>query len=58
MAGVGLLAGMGMTVSLVIADITIESEVVLSGIRSGLFLAAILSGVLGILWLKRFPASL
>ena len=57
-AGVGLLAGMGMTVSLVIADITIESEVVISGIRSGLFLAAILSGVLGVLWLKRFPASL
>lgn len=57
-AGVGLLAGMGMTVSLVIAEITITNEGVLSEIRSGLFLAALLSGLLGLLWLRRFPASL
>ena len=57
-AGIGLLSGMGMTVSLVIAEITIKSNLVLSEIRSGLFLAAILSGLLGVLWLKRFPASL
>jgi NhaA family Na+:H+ antiporter len=57
-AGIGLLSGMGMTVSLVIAEITIKSEGTLSEIRSGLFLAAILSGILGVLWLKRFPASL
>ena len=57
-AGVGLLAGMGMTVSLVIAEITISSQAVLSGIRSGLFLAALLSGLLGLVWLRRFPASL
>ena len=56
--GVGLLCGMGMTVSLVIADITIHSDAILSEIRSGLFLAAIVSGALGLLWLKRFPASL
>ena len=55
-AGVGLLSGMGMTVSLVIAEITVKSQVTLSEIRSGLFLTAILSGVLGVLWLKRFPA--
>lgn len=56
-AGVGLLSGMGMTVSLVIAEITVKNETTLSEIRSGLFLAAIVSGALGVLWLKRFPAS-
>jgi NhaA family Na+:H+ antiporter len=57
-AGVGFLSGMGMTVSLVIAEITVTNQATLSEIRSGLFLAAVLSGVLGVLWLKRFPASL
>jgi NhaA family Na+:H+ antiporter len=57
-AGVGLLSGMGMTVSLVIAEITVENEMVLIEIRSGLFLAAVVSALLGVLWLKRFPASL
>jgi NhaA family Na+:H+ antiporter len=56
--GIGLLSGMGMTVSLVIAEITIKSDHLLSEIRSGLFLAAIISGTLGVLWLRRFPASL
>jgi NhaA family Na+:H+ antiporter len=56
-AGVGLLSGMGMTVSLVIAEITVKNETTLIEIRSGLFLAAIVSGVLGVLWLRRFPAS-
>ncbi len=56
--GIGLLSGMGMTVSLVIAEITVKNELVLNQIASGLFLAAITSGVLGVLWLKRFPASL
>ncbi|CAN2205947.1 Na+/H+ antiporter NhaA [Candidatus Nanopelagicaceae bacterium] len=56
-AGVGLLSGMGMTVSLVIAEITITDSGVLSGIRSGLFLAAITSGLLGVLWLRRFPVA-
>jgi NhaA family Na+:H+ antiporter len=56
--GIGLLSGMGMTVSLVIADITIHDATALSEIRSGLFLAALISGLLGVLWLRRFPASL
>lgn len=55
--GVGLLSGMGATVSLVIAEITIDGEQALSAVRSGLFLSALLSGLAGILWLKRFPAS-
>ena len=56
--GVGFLAGMGLTVSLVIAEITLKTESELAQVRMGLFFAAILSGLLGILWLKRFPASL
>jgi NhaA family Na+:H+ antiporter len=49
---------MGMTVSLVIADITVTNPTIHSEIRSGLFLAALISALLGVLWLRRFPASL
>lgn len=56
--GVGFLAGMGLTVSIVIAEITLKTESELAQVRMGLFFAAILSGLLGVLWLKRFPASL
>jgi NhaA family Na+:H+ antiporter len=56
--GVGFLAGMGLTVSIVIAEITLQTESELAQVRMGLFFAAILSGLLGVLWLKRFPASL
>lgn len=57
-AGIGLLSGMGMTVSLVIAEITIDDSIVVDQIRAGLLLAALISGLLGVIWLKRFPASL
>jgi len=56
-AGVGALAGMGMTVSLVIAEIAAKSESELNEVRLGLFISAILSGLLGYLWLRRTPAS-
>lgn len=56
--GVGFLAGMGLTVSIVIAEITLHTENELAQVRMGLFFAAIISGLLGVLWLKRFPASL
>lgn len=56
-AGIGLLSGMGMTVSIVIAEIAIDSESLLAEVRSGLLLAALLSGTLGYLWLKFAPAS-
>lgn len=56
--GVGFLAGMGLTVSIVIAEITLQSPSELAQVRMGLFLAAIASGLCGVLWLKRFPASL
>ena len=56
--GVGFLAGMGLTVSIVIAEITLHTNSELSQVRMGLFFAAIVSGLCGVLWLKRFPASL
>jgi NhaA family Na+:H+ antiporter len=56
--GIGFLAGMGLTVSIVIAEITLQTESELAQVRIGLFFAALLSGLCGVLWLKRFPASL
>lgn len=55
--GVGFLAGMGLTVSIVIAEITLHTESELAQVRMGLFFAALISGALGLLWLKRLPAS-
>jgi Na+:H+ antiporter, NhaA family len=49
--GVGLLAGMGLTVSIVIAEITLSTSAQLSQACIGLFFAAIISGLLGIVWL-------
>ena len=56
--GIGFLAGMGLTVSIVIAQISLHSPAELAQVRMGLFFAALLSGLCGLLWLKRFPASL
>jgi len=56
--GIGFLAGMGMTVSIVIAEITVKNAAELAQVRMGLFFAALISGALGLAWLKRFPASL
>ena len=56
-AGIGALAGMGMTVSLVIAEIAAKNEVELNEVRLGLFISAILSGLVGYIWLRRTPAS-
>lgn len=56
-AGIGALAGMGMTVSLVIAEIAAKSEAELNQVRLGLFISAILSGLVGYIWLKRTLAS-
>lgn len=56
-AGVGALAGMGMTVSLVIADIAAKNQSELNEVRLGLFVSAILSGLIGYVWLRRTPAS-
>lgn len=51
MIGVGLLCGMGMTVSVVIAEISTSGEE-LKSIQSGIYLATLISGILGFLWLR------
>lgn len=56
-AGIGTLAGMGMTVSLVIAEIAAKNQVELNEVRLGLFISAILSGLVGYIWLRKTPAS-
>lgn len=56
-AGIGALAGMGMTVSLVIAEIAAKNQAELDQVRLGLFVSAILSGIIGYVWLRRTPAS-
>jgi NhaA family Na+:H+ antiporter len=55
-AGVATLAGMGLTVALVIAKIAATNEVQLDQVRLGLFLCAIISGAGGYIWLRRTPA--
>ena len=54
--GVATLAGMGLTVALVIADIAARSEAELDQVRLGLFISAIISGLAGFIWLRRTPA--
>jgi NhaA family Na+:H+ antiporter len=48
---------MGMTVSLVIAEIAAKGQSELNEVRLALFISAILSGLLGYIWLRRTPAS-
>jgi NhaA family Na+:H+ antiporter len=55
-AGIGLLSGIGMTVSLVIADVALTSEVAFSEVRAGLIAGALISALMSVLWFKRFPA--
>jgi NhaA family Na+:H+ antiporter len=55
--GVGALAGMGLTVSIVIAEVAIASEKVQGEIRAGLVISALISGAIGYFWLKRIPAA-
>ena len=50
--GIGFLAGMGLTVSIVIAKITLKTPDELAQVHIGLFYAALLSGLLGLLWLR------
>lgn len=55
-AGVGALAGMGLTVALVISEVAIESEIVQGEVKAGLIISAVISGLIGYFWLKRSPA--
>ena len=54
-AGIATLAGMGLTVALVIGEIVAASPSELDQIRLGLFLSAILSGIAGYIWLRKTP---
>ena len=50
--GVGVLAGAAMTVSLVIGEIAAQSPGEMDQLRSGVFLSAIISVILGSVWLR------
>lgn len=52
-AGIGALAGMGLTVALVISEVAIDSEIVQGEVKAGLIISAVISGLIGYLWLKR-----
>lgn len=55
--GLSFLAGMGLTVSLVIANITLKTDLQLAQVRAGLFCAALISGALGLAWLTALPGN-
>ncbi len=56
-AGAGALAGMGLTVSLFLAELAINDEAVIAEIKLGLVMAALISAILGILLLRRFSKA-
>jgi len=56
-AGAGALAGMGLTVSLFIADLAFKSNEQLAQVKVGLIIAAIVSAVLGLGMLRRFSVA-
>jgi NhaA family Na+:H+ antiporter len=53
-AGAGALAGMGLTVSLFIADLAFDNQEQLAQVKAGLIAAAIISAVLGLAMLRKF----
>jgi len=56
-AGVGALAGMGLTVALVISEVAVESKTIQGDVKAGLIISALISGALGYLWLRRIPVA-
>lgn len=56
-AGAGALAGMGLTVSVFIADLAINDPAQLAQIKLGLVLAAIISAILGLLILRKYSSA-
>ena len=53
-AGAGALAGMGLTVSLIIANLTFKEAALLSEVKIGLLISAIISAVLGLTILRKY----
>ena len=56
-AGAGALAGMGLTVSLFLAELAINDQAVIADIKLGLVVAALVSAILGILLLRKFSKA-
>jgi len=56
-AGVGALAGMGLTVALVISEVAVSSKEIQGDVKAGLIISALISGGLGYLWLRKIPAA-
>lgn len=56
-AGVAALAGMGLTVSLFIAELALKEPLQLSQVKSGLIISAIISGLLGLGILRRYSSA-
>ena len=56
-AGAGALAGMGLTVSLFLAELAISDQAVIAEIKLGLVAAALISAILGILLLRKFSKA-
>lgn len=56
-AGAGALAGMGLTVSLFLAELAITDQAVIADIKIGLVVAALVSAILGILLLRKFSTA-
>ena len=56
-AGAGALAGMGLTVSLFLAELAITDQAVIADIKIGLVVAALVSAILGILMLRKFSTE-
>lgn len=52
-AGVGVIAGMGLTVSMVIAKVSTDNSTELLNIRLALFIASTIAGLFGFVWLNR-----
>ncbi len=56
-AGAGALAGMGLTVSLFLAELAISDQAVIAEIKLGLVAAALISAILGILLLRKYSKA-
>jgi NhaA family Na+:H+ antiporter len=56
-AGAGALAGMGLTVSLFIAELALDDSVSLDQVRVGLIVGAIISALLGFTILRKYSVS-
>jgi NhaA family Na+:H+ antiporter len=56
-AGAGALAGMGLTVSLFIAELALDDSAALDQVRVGLIIGAIISALLGITILRKYSAA-